>query len=114
MVTFNRPTWIKYPVPYGTASTLNGIASISPFWCLASPRQPNGSGTYYQQLSSSDLMIYNGQIQLQFNKPGYTAKWGLQVTWENLIADNVSITTTQVRTIYISRSFYLIVNIIIK
>ena len=90
MVTFNRPTWIKYPVPYGTSSASSSIAAISPFWCLASPNQPGGSGTYYQVLANSDLTIYNDQIRSQFNKPGYTATWGLQVTWANLTTDNVN------------------------
>ncbi|RDD39381.1 Mucin-like protein [Trichoplax sp. H2] len=98
MVTFNRNTWVKYPVPYGGAVITASVAAISPFWCLASPQQPNGSGTYYEKLTESALSIYSAEIRSAFNKTDYVASWGLQVTWENLVVDSTPIDTTKKNT----------------
>lgn len=106
MVTFNRNTAIKFPVPYGTLSGLDNLAAISPFWCLASSRQPNGSGTYYETLSKTDLAIHSEQIRSGFNKPGYLAIWGLQVTWENLTSDGAPINNILVRIVDIIYSIF--------
>ncbi|RDD39384.1 Mucin-like protein [Trichoplax sp. H2] len=94
MVTFNRNSWIKYPVPFGSSAAIRGLTAISPFWCLASSQQPNCTGTYYETLRMDLLTTYSNEIRTGFQKPNFNATWGLQVTWENILADGAQPNST--------------------
>ncbi|RDD39383.1 Mucin-like protein [Trichoplax sp. H2] len=88
MVTFNRYIPVKYPIPFGSATSISGLAAISPFWCLAATKQPAGSGTYYETMSPSELATYSNETRVAFSRNNFSAKWGLQVTWENIVPNS--------------------------
>ena len=97
MVSFNRNSWIKYPVPFGNSATLDGLVAVAPFWCLAASEQPNGAGTYYETLSMASLTTFSNEIRPTIQNQNFTATWGLQVTWENIVGDAMPVNPSKVR-----------------
>lgn len=87
MVSFNRNNWIKYPVTFGSSAAIADLVAVAPFWCLAASQQPSGAGTYYETLSERVLTTFSNEIRSTFQNQNYMATWGLQVTWENIVAD---------------------------
>ena len=86
IITFNRNARIRYPIPFGLPQ-IAGLAAIAPYWSLASPQQPNGSDTFYQTLKDAELISYNNEIRTAFSNRQFTATWGFQVTWLNIVPD---------------------------
>lgn len=104
MITFNRNTQIRYPIPFGL-SKIAGLAAISPYWSLAASRQPNGSGTFYHALKFAELISLRNEIRTAFDSR-FKPAWGFQVTWLNIVPDVANSTLVRLLLHYDFSSYF--------
>lgn len=95
MITFNANSWSNYrfPKPFGGPGSLSSLDVVAPFWSFVSEQQPANAGTFYESIQNDLLKVYSNNVRTALKIKSFTATWGIQVTWNKLIANASSPTS---------------------